>query len=205
MQTRKITPLAQSAVILVLRDSSVSISFFKKSGPYLLFSHSILSSLSFPNPLSFLHPLTSITGSGEPDNSAGQQRCRGGPRTTAGGGGASWCSADSGFGFGSHTAVGLRRRRRGAASSERGERDGCTLPSIDSRGGGGSAGSRGHGRALLLMWWRRRSSSAAGCTRRRLKMTTTESLAKLPIVGTPKPRFFVLHKRGQALLPISLS
>lgn len=28
-------------------------------------------------------------------------------------------------------------------------------------------------------------------------MTTTESLAKLPIVGTPKPRFFVLHKRDR--------
>lgn len=61
---------SQSAVVLVLRDSSVSISFLKKSGPYLLFSHSILSSLSFPNPLSFLHPLTSITGSGEPRTTA---------------------------------------------------------------------------------------------------------------------------------------
>uniref|UniRef100_A0A0E0D143 Uncharacterized protein n=1 Tax=Oryza meridionalis TaxID=40149 RepID=A0A0E0D143_9ORYZ len=106
----------------------------------------------------------------------------------AGGSGATWGTADGGFGFYSHAVAGLCCRRRGAASDARDEGGEMGHNLGFHRGaeeGGVAAG--GHGcRLLLLMRWPAAAREAPPwCTRRRLKITTTSSgaAATAAVVG----------------------
>jgi hypothetical protein len=106
MQTGQITPLAQSAAVLVLHGSPFNNSFNKKIyGPYISVPHSSLSLYSIPN-LSFsTFSLPSPAHQhGSIENGCGQARV-GASRACSGTGGA-------GYGSGGGGPTGGRQRRR---------------------------------------------------------------------------------------------